>query len=119
MHSDDFEEIHGTKHFVNRPLKNLQSSLKSTLETENTDFECVAIEECEDIPSGTKNSKRRKRTASSDNILNFLKKEAYEQNRRHEEMMTLEQQKRQVETERVEALNNMKSFLGQLFGTDL
>ena len=49
------------------------------------------------MPSGSKNSKHRKQTASSDNILNFLKKEASEENRRHEEMMTLEQQRLQVE----------------------
>ena len=95
---DDFKEIYETKHSVTSPLQNLLSSLKATLET---DFECVTIEEC------------RKRTAISDNILNFLKKNADEENPRHEEMMTLEQQ------ERVEALNNIRSFLGQLFGTDL
>ena len=60
---DDFEEIYGTKHFVEPPHQNLQSSLKSTLETEDIDFVCASIEECGDMLSGFRNSKSRKRTA--------------------------------------------------------
>ena len=68
-----------------KPFKHEQCfSLKSKLETENIEFECETIVKCEDITSGCKNSKRRKRTARSDNIFNFLKKEANEENRRHE-----------------------------------
>ena len=65
--------------------------------------------------SGSKNPKRRKRAASSDSILNFLKNEADEENRRHEEIMALEQEKLKVEKERVKVLSSMKSFLAQLF----
>ena len=60
------------------------------------------------MTSGSKNLKRRKRTTSCHNILNFLKKEADKENSRHEEMMTLEQQNLQVGKESVEALNNIK-----------
>ena len=56
---DDFEKIYGTMHSVKPPVQNLQSSLKSTFETENMDFECVTNEECEKKPSGSKNSKRK------------------------------------------------------------
>ena len=85
------QDIYGTKHSVNPPLQNLQSSVKSTLETENIDFECVTIEArtCRLVAKI-----RNAENACSDNILNFLKKEADEENLRYEEM-TLEQRKLQ------------------------
>ena len=63
------------------------------LETENIDYKCANMEENE--------------------ILKFLKKDADKENRRHEEMMTLEREKLKVVKAQVEALIDHKSLLEQ------
>lgn len=108
---EDFDEIYGIRHSVVPPAVNLISSIEptGTPEPSPEPTECTA-EEVEP-PS-------KKTRGSQNEILEYIKKESEKEQKRHEELMAMEERKLQVEEKRVSTMLQLKEVLERTIGNN-
>lgn len=104
---DDFDEIYGTRHSINPPSSNLISSLEDLIED--------SIEEPIEETSQSRNSPepvpKKKKKDNQNEILRHLQEESEREQKRHEEIIAIEQKKMEIEEKRIEAMLQLKDVL--------
>ncbi|XP_054091710.1 uncharacterized protein LOC128923463 [Zeugodacus cucurbitae] len=102
----DFDSVFGNRHSIEPPIRNLQSSLQSLVESGVSEEErCAEESEAEGV-----SRKKRPKTIASE-TLDFFKEEARKEQIRHEETMLIEKEKLLVDKERIKAMLDLRQVL--------
>ncbi|XP_054744187.1 uncharacterized protein LOC129248596 [Anastrepha obliqua] len=109
LHFEDFDEVYGTRHSINVPIENLQSSLglpsSPLLERNNN-------EPPNSPPTSSRRATQSRKNANNE-LLHFLEDEAMKEQARHDEVLAVEKEKLALEEERLKTLLDIKSILSQ------
>ncbi|XP_075161210.1 uncharacterized protein LOC142234031 [Haematobia irritans] len=112
---DDFDQVYGTRHSIDPPVGNLIASLDQPQTSGNgEDFldEYLSLNESNE---GEPQPKKKKR---SNEILQYLENEALNEQKRHEELMAMEERKLLMEQQRINTMSQLKDVLERVFVHD-
>lgn len=104
---ESFDQIYGTKHFMNPPTELLASSSQLVQEVSENEDDPSSVS---DQPSSTPKQRKEKK----DDVTSILKAQEKEDERRHQELIAVERDRVQAERERTEVLKDIKNLLQEI-----
>lgn len=107
---EDFDEVYGTRHSIDPPVANLISSLDETQASANGEDSLDQCVSSHDSNGGEPQPKRKKR-GNRNEILEYLENEAVKEQKRHEELMAMEERKLLMEQQRIDTMSQLKDVL--------
>lgn len=99
---EDFDGIYGSRHSISPPEANLFSSLDKSGNSDNS-------QQCDDSQDSEESPPPKKK--KSNEVVEYLAEESKKEQKRHDEILAMEERKLQVEERRINAMLELKEVL--------